>query len=322
MSAELVRRLRAAADGTAGIDAYEIVLVDDGSNDRTAELLRSCTLRRSAHRRRAPLAQLRPPTGGDGRARHRARRRGRADRCRPARSARADPGDGRTLASRLSTSSTRYAASATARAASRFGPRGSSIALSQRLTKVVDPGRHRRLPADVAARRRRAQAHARTPPLYPRARLLGRVPANALSSTIATRALPANRNIRFRRCCASRSTGSPRSATCRCDLRRISASSFPVSRSLLRSVEILIRIFTGYNLPGYTSTMFAILFLGGVQLIGIGILGEYVGRIYEEIKGRPLYLIAETVRAESPPLGARTQNGTFAPNVTVQSAIA
>jgi polyisoprenyl-phosphate glycosyltransferase len=60
-------------------------------------------------------------------------------------------------------------------------------------------------------------------------------------------------------------------------------------------VEIGIKIFTGYNLPGYTSTIFAILFLGGVQLITIGILGEYIGRIYDEIKGRPLYLVAENV---------------------------
>jgi polyisoprenyl-phosphate glycosyltransferase len=59
--------------------------------------------------------------------------------------------------------------------------------------------------------------------------------------------------------------------------------------------EIGLHIFTGYNLPGYTSTIFAILFLGGVQLITIGILGEYVGRVYDEIKGRPLYLVAENV---------------------------
>jgi dolichol-phosphate mannosyltransferase len=72
---------------------------------------------------------------------------------------------------------------------------------------------------------------------------------------------------------------------------------------LVGIVEIGLRIFTGYNLPGYTSTIFAILFLGGVQLIGIGILGEYIGRIYEEIKGRPLYLLAGVERADPAPVG-------------------
>ena len=70
-------------------------------------------------------------------------------------------------------------------------------------------------------------------------------------------------------------------------------------------VEIVLKIFTGYNLPGYTSTIFAILFLGGVQLIGIGILGEYIGRIYEEIKARPLYLVAAVERAEPAPVRER-----------------
>jgi glycosyltransferase involved in cell wall biosynthesis len=46
---------------------------------------------------------------------------------------------------------------------------------------------------------------------------------------------------------------------------------------------------------GFTTTIMCLLFLGGVQLISIGILGEYIGRIYEEIKQRPLYIVQEMV---------------------------
>jgi polyisoprenyl-phosphate glycosyltransferase len=53
-------------------------------------------------------------------------------------------------------------------------------------------------------------------------------------------------------------------------------------------------IFFG-NPPGYPSLMVAVLFMGGMQLLSIGIVGEYVGRIYREAKHRPLYLISETV---------------------------
>ena len=58
-------------------------------------------------------------------------------------------------------------------------------------------------------------------------------------------------------------------------------------------VVVILRV-SGSYLPGFGSITIAILLLGGIQLIAIGIIGEYVGRIYDEVKGRPLYLVRGT----------------------------
>jgi glycosyltransferase involved in cell wall biosynthesis len=56
-------------------------------------------------------------------------------------------------------------------------------------------------------------------------------------------------------------------------------------------VVLYLRFFTEISWPGYTSIMAAVLFLGGVQLVVLGIMGEYVGRIFEQGQKRPLYFI-------------------------------
>ena len=60
---------------------------------------------------------------------------------------------------------------------------------------------------------------------------------------------------------------------------------------------ILLRVSGREELVGQATTLIAVLFLGGVQLISLGILGEYVGRLYDEAKGRPLYVLSEEPEA-------------------------
>jgi dolichol-phosphate mannosyltransferase len=57
----------------------------------------------------------------------------------------------------------------------------------------------------------------------------------------------------------------------------------------------------GASLPGWASLLAVTAFLGGIQLLTLGTLGLYVGRIYEEVKRRPLYLVQETCGIESVP---------------------
>ena len=59
---------------------------------------------------------------------------------------------------------------------------------------------------------------------------------------------------------------------------------------------VLRTLIFGIDIPGYASLITAVLFLGGIQLVGMGVLGEYIGRIFEETKARPLYILRERWR--------------------------
>jgi polyisoprenyl-phosphate glycosyltransferase len=62
---------------------------------------------------------------------------------------------------------------------------------------------------------------------------------------------------------------------------------------LVMLYAVTLRLFTHYWVPGWTALIVTVLFLGGAQLISLGIIGEYVGRLYGEAKRRPLYLVRE-----------------------------
>ncbi len=85
-------------------------------------------------------------------------------------------------------------------------------------------------------------------------------------------------------------------------LRLATHLGFAISAVAFALIVYLVglRILYGEKMiAGWTSTVVVVLFLGGVQLLSLGILGEYVGRIFDEVKRRPLYVVRETVGFEN-----------------------
>ena len=67
---------------------------------------------------------------------------------------------------------------------------------------------------------------------------------------------------------------------------------------LMAGFYIFLKVGRGMTPPGFTTIIVALFFLGGVQLFTLGLLGEYIWRIFEEVKGRPLYIVQHTSRKQ------------------------
>jgi dolichol-phosphate mannosyltransferase len=70
---------------------------------------------------------------------------------------------------------------------------------------------------------------------------------------------------------------------------------------VLYLLGVFVQWLLGYTVAGWATNMVALLFLGSIQLICIGILGEYLGRIFNEVKPRPMYVIEEELSSPEAP---------------------
>jgi len=99
-------------------------------------------------------------------------------------------------------------------------------------------------------------------------------------------------------------------------LRLVTQLGFLISAGAFASMLFILgrKILFDIPLKGWTSTIVVILFLGGAQLVSLGILGEYVARIFDEVKGRPLYVVKDLIGFDTDILhhgDAETQRNTI-----------
>jgi dolichol-phosphate mannosyltransferase len=66
------------------------------------------------------------------------------------------------------------------------------------------------------------------------------------------------------------------------------------------AVSVGMKVLGGYAVPGWTSILVAVCLLGGLQLAFLGVIGQYIGRIYEESRGRPLYIVSHLIGTPAP----------------------
>ena len=70
--------------------------------------------------------------------------------------------------------------------------------------------------------------------------------------------------------------------------------------SVIFGVQTLIRYFMGNSVEGFTTVILLVLIIGGFIMLSLGIVGHYLARIYDEVKGRPRYIIARETRKAEP----------------------
>lgn len=79
--------------------------------------------------------------------------------------------------------------------------------------------------------------------------------------------------------------------------------------AFLYAIVFLVKtLLFGVDVPGFPTLIVSVMLLSGVQLISLGVIGEYLGRVYEEVKGRPLYIVGERI-GMTPASGAGTDRG-------------
>ena len=298
---ELQRRLTAVLDELPG-GPHEIVFVDDGSADATFEFIRQAAEADVASRRYSPVAQLRPSSGAD------------CWRSRPSRV----------------TSSSRWTA------ISRIDPRrshgsspqhdngGYDVVYAKRVERKEAPPLRAsyflfyrlmnrlseiEVPVDSGdfallsqTGRRSDQPATRAQQVPPGPSYVGGFPADRDSGRARcssrwgaqlhgrkARASGVRRNLRV--------LGDPTS-------RRLALGTLATAAaSLYAEYTIFQRVFLDTSPEGFTALIVAITFFSGVQLLFLGLIGEYLGRVYDEAKGRPHFIVTEVV------VGSRTPGG-------------
>ena len=88
-------------------------------------------------------------------------------------------------------------------------------------------------------------------------------------------------------------------STVRKELARSFGATLMVILTIFMTNLVIRTLVFGVDTPGFATIMCAMLFLSGVQLISLGVIGEYIGRIFNEVKNRPVYIVAEDMGAEA-----------------------